>query len=79
MTKQKRNKLDRQLIKLALEDNCSICSKPFTHGSTNYGGETYEGEAAIVGACCRSRLKYIVMGSIYLSAAFRSDVPPVVH
>jgi hypothetical protein len=57
----------RQLMQLMEEDTCSICGAEAPHYSTLYGGVTSSGEVAVVGECCRSKLKCVYATGLYVS------------
>jgi hypothetical protein len=62
----KKKWVQRQLVRLLENDNCSICGKFFAHMSTNYGGVTASGNVELVGECCVKKLTGVYAGSIYL-------------
>jgi hypothetical protein len=70
--------LRRELHKIALEDNCTICGAQFAHLSTILGGVTKAGKVALAGKCCAEQMAKVIQSEIHLDPAwFRST--PVVH
>lgn len=47
-------------------DSCSVCGKAFEDQSVTYAGVMIGGRVALVGECCRSKMKSVYGGSIYL-------------
>jgi hypothetical protein len=63
-------------------DRCSICRRSFAHNCRTFGGVTLGGEAALVGECCKGRLKLTLGMGIYVErdydGIFKSS-PPTKH
>jgi hypothetical protein len=59
--------IHRKLLPLLQEDNCSICKRELAHMDMTYGGLTHDGTVALVGDCCKSKMKDIMAGSMYLN------------
>jgi hypothetical protein len=63
MNKQQRRKIEQ----LMEEDTCSICLTNLPNNTEFYGGVTFTGEAALVGACCRPKLKHVSAMGLYFA------------
>jgi hypothetical protein len=57
-------------------DVCSICRAPFVHNCRTFGGESLEGQPALVGDCCRSRLQRQVSVGLYLKHSGYDELFP---
>jgi hypothetical protein len=62
-----RRKIIRELSRLSYEDDCSLCHGNIPHDSKTYGGVTSTGEVALVGECCRSKLKSLWCVGVYFA------------
>ena len=59
--------IHRQLERLMEEDTCSICGAEAPHDSTFYGGVTKSGKVALVGECCKAKLKSVYVSGLYVN------------
>ncbi|HXI08866.1 MAG: hypothetical protein ACRC1G_12460 [Bradyrhizobium sp.] len=68
-----RRRVERQITGLMAEDGdrCSECKTPFPHNSRTFGGVTAGGSAALVGECCRSKLKETVLSGVYVDNRYQ--------
>lgn len=69
-----RRRVERQITELMKEDGdrCSACKTPFPHNSRTFGGVTEGGNVALVGECCHSKLKAVVLSGVYVDNRYRS-------
>jgi hypothetical protein len=68
MTNKKRDRI-ADAIREYMErdgDHCSLCRAPFPHMGRTFGGLTAAGVVALVGECCRLKLRVHVTGGIYI-------------
>ncbi len=73
MTSKKRRQIMNEIGEYMRKDGvfCSCCRVQFPHLGKTYGGLTRAGVVALVGKCCRSELKVIITGGVYLLVGTR--------
>src|SRR5216684_2156650 len=63
-----RRRVEREIQDLMKADGdaCSLCKAPFPHNSRTFGGVTGGGVPALVGDCCQSKLREVVLSGVYV-------------
>jgi hypothetical protein len=69
-----RKRVERQITELMRRDGdrCSSCKAPFPHNSRTFGGVTVGGDAALVGECCRGKLRETILSGLYVDQRYRN-------
>ena len=78
MNRTHRRKLDKEIRRLAMAEQCSICKKPLTNGAKTWGGIARSGATAYVSDCCLPQMKVLDSYGIFatyvgLTMAERKD------
>jgi hypothetical protein len=58
----------RGLVRCGSEEknSCSLCSKPFVHGSVTFLGRADDGAMQVVSECCSRKLHLLLGGGVFL-------------
>ena len=68
MNRHERRRADREVEAISRKHpgRCSLCSKPFVHGSVTFIGRTNDGAMQVVSECCSRKLHTLLGGGVFL-------------